>query len=1270
MEPELGRILNTLPGLVFTANPQGRVDFLNQEWLEFSGLDGTGPSDLDWEATINPDDFPDLRNQWKRIIASGERADIRTRLRQFDGCYRRFDIRCKPLRDAEGRVVKWYGLAIETSVEEPLSANESDDGQRRERQVLDSIPAGVGVLTRTGAIEAVNRHMLGYLGKTEHEVINWVTADIVHPDDLQRVVDAIDHAVASGEPFASEHRLLGADSQYRWFQISGCPVRNAQGSVLRWYALHIDIDERKHAEEALRRREVDLRRIINAVPTTAWSTDPHGYVDFLSDRWLDYSGFTAEQASGFGWGTVIHPDDAPSLLAYWEACLASGDPVDVEARMRRSDGEYRWFLFRANPLRDENGSIIKWYGTNIDIEDRKRAEEDLRASERRLNQIINTIPTAAWSTLPDGYCDFLHQRWLEYAGMTPDQGNGWGWNDAIHPDDLKGLILNWDNCLRSGVPVDAEARIRRFDGVYRWFLFRANPLRDESGNIVKWYGANVDIEDFKSAEEALAESERQSRLIVNTIPGLVAIFRPDGGTESVNEQFLDYLGQTRADFENWRTNGTVHPDSFQEHIDAFERSFRVGTPIDFETRLRRSDGIYRWFHVRGNPLRASDGAIVRWYCLMTDVDDRRHAEEAVRASEVNLRKIINTLPTTAWSTAPDGYVEFLSDRWLDYAGVTAEQASGFGWGDVIHPDDQRRLFEYWGGCLVSGERVDVEARMRRYDGVYRWFLFRANPLRDQHGAIVKWYGTNIDIEDRKRADEALRESERHSRLIVDTIPGMIALFAPDGELDGGNQQLLEYFDRPIAEMKHWVTTGMTHPEDVQGLVDAFRSSITTGEPYEVEARFLRFDGVYRWFQIRCLPLRDADAKIVRWYGLLTDIHARKVAEEELRRSEAFLADAQRVSRTGSFAWRIGSETVTWSDETYRIYGFDPCQPMTLDLITTRLHPDNIPTFKQVLTNAQEEWRDFDYETKLVMSDQSIKYVRVVAHNERNKDGVLELRGAVRDVTASRLAEEALSKARSDLARVARVTSLGLLTASIAHEVNQPLAGIVTNADACLRHLDRDPPNIEVAKQTAQRMIRDGNRAADVISRLRALFSQNTISTEAVDLNEAVKEVIALSRGDIQRSRTILRTDLAEKLPLVAGDRVQLQQVILNLLRNAIDAMNSVGDLPKLLQIKTGLDHKNRIFFSVSDVGVGFGEGDTERVFDAFYSTKADGMGIGLSISRSIIESHKGQLSATSNDGPGVTVSFCIPQFVPSELSAVDVADSDPNTDARTSARHL
>lgn len=378
-------------------------------------------------------------------------------------------------------------------------------------------------------------------------------------------------------------------------------------------------------------------------------------------------------------------------------------------------------------------------------------------------------------------------------------------------------------------------------------------------------------------------------------------------------------------------------------------------------------------------------------------------------------------------------------------------------------------------------------------------------------------------------------------------------------------------------------------------------------------------------------------------GYLRDITERKRSVEELRRSEAFLAKGQQLSSTGTFSWRVAGGDITWSEQTHRMFEFEPGTPVTTRLISTRIHPDDLHLLQDMIDRTQAGEPDFEYECRLLMPDGSVKYLHLVAEGTRDQDGRLEYIGAVQDVTGRRLADEALGKARSELAHVARVTSLGALTASIAHEVSQPLSGIITNASTCLRMLAADPPDVDGAQETARRTLRDGNRASEVIARLRALFSKKDLTEESVDLNEAAREVVALSVSELRRSRVVLRAELARDLPQVTGDRVQLQQVILNLLLNAADAMTTVEDRPRQVVIRTATEGEDQVRLAVQDAGVGLGPQGADKLFDAFYTTKSGGMGIGLSVSRSIVERHNGRLWAEPNDGPGATFAFAIPK---------------------------
>ncbi len=748
--------------------------------------------------------------------------------------------------------------------------------------------------------------------------------------------------------------------------------------------------------------------------------------------------------------------------------------------------------------------------------------------------------------------------------------------------------------------------------------------------------------ELAAANERLKNSERESKLIIDSIPGLIALMSPAGGIDLANNQVFEYFGQTLEQLRQWGTNDTIHPEDLPHVVEVFSRSIATGSPYEILQRFKRRDGVYRWFQNSGYPLCDSSGSIVRWYVLLTDIDDRKRAEDAVRASERDLKFIIDTIPAFVWCMLPDGANEFISKSWHEYTGVTPEEARGWGWQTAFHPDDLSRLITKWAEVLLAGESDELEARIRRRDGVYRWFLIRAEPFRDDLGELVRWYGTSTDIEDRKRAEEALKSRGQNLKLIIDTIPTLSWSTEADGFVDFLSRPWLDFTGLSAEEAHGFGWAVVIHPDDAPGLLQYWQAALNAGTQVDVEARMRRVDGVYRWFLFRANPLLDETGKIVKWYGTNTDIEDRKKAGEELRRKEEFLTKAHFLTLSGCFSWCVDTTEVTFSEGARRIYGFELDRSVTLEQIAAYVHPDDRPIFAEKIESARSSGGDQEYGFRLQMPDGSIKYLRASSQETRDAKGQREYVGAIQDVTARYLAEQALDKARSEFAHVARVTSLSTLTASIAHEINQPLSGIITNAGTCLRMLNSDPPNVEGARETVRRTIRDSNRASDVISRLRALFSKGEFTIELLDLNEATKEVIALSLNDLHRSQVIVQTELADGLQRVTGDRIQLQQVILNLLRNASDAMAQIHDRPRRLLITTKCTEKGFVGLSVRDSGVGFEVQSVEKLFDSFYTTKSDGMGIGLSVSRSIIERHRGRLWAEANDGPGATFSFAIP----------------------------
>lgn len=361
------------------------------------------------------------------------------------------------------------------------------------------------------------------------------------------------------------------------------------------------------------------------------------------------------------------------------------------------------------------------------------------------------------------------------------------------------------------------------------------------------------------------------------------------------------------------------------------------------------------------------------------------------------------------------------------------------------------------------------------------------------------------------------------------------------------------------------------------------------------------------------------------------------------RIEAYLAKVQRISATGSFSWRAAAGEITASEQVYHIFDLDPALPLTLELIASRVHPNDLSMFHKRVEQARSAVGDVDFEPRLRIADGSVKYLRVMAHGIKDPAGQLEYIGAVHDVTRLRLSEEALIQARAALTHTARLTTLGMLAPSIAHEITQPLAGIMINANTCMRTLAADPPNLDCARAAARRALRDVERAHELITRLRMLFAKKEVTFESLDLNDAIREAVALLSSDLQKHRVVLRTEFAGDLPRVSGDRIQLQQVVLNLLANSSEAMSTVEDRSRQLLIRTQRHDSAQLRVTIRDAGMGFQSRDAERLFEPLYTTKSSGMGIGLFISRIIVERHRGRLWGEPNDGHGATFSFCIPQ---------------------------
>jgi PAS domain S-box-containing protein len=493
-----------------------------------------------------------------------------------------------------------------------------------------------------------------------------------------------------------------------------------------------------------------------------------------------------------------------------------------------------------------------------------------------------------------------------------------------------------------------------------------------------------------------------------------------------------------------------------------------------------------------------------------------------------------------------------------------------------------------------------------------------------------------------RATQTLRESEAQWREIFEHNPVMYFIVDPAGTVLSVNAFGAAQLGYSVGELVGQSVLNVFFEEDRAFVQNNVRVCLENlGQSTGWEVRKIRKDGTVLWVRENAKAVRRAGNQLIVLIAC-EDITERKRAEDALRQSEMYLAEAQRLSHTGSFGWRVATGEIVWSEESFRIFGYDPTTKPTLALVLERIHPEDRAAVEQFVERVAREAKDWELERRLLMPDGSVKHGRVVARAVKDAAGKLEFVGAVMDVTASRRAEEQLNLLRAELAHVTRVTTVGELTAAIAHEVNQPLTGLVTSGNACLHWLSGETPNLPAARRAVERMINDGTRAGEVISRIRAMVRKSPPRTDRLNINSTLMEVIALVRGEVERNGISLRTELSNDLPLVVGDRIQLQQVILNLIVNAIEAMSGVVPSQRELLVASAKNGPNSTLVTVRDSGTGLNETSLDRLFDAFYTTKASGMGMGLAISRTIIEAHGGRLWATPNVPQGAIFQFSLP----------------------------
>lgn len=856
---------------------------------------------------------------------------------------------------------------------------------------------------------------------------------------------------------------------------------------------------------------VRAAKSVERLTGVAWATDAAGAFLYVTPSVLAFLGLGLEDFNArdddkeFGWKRVIHPDDYEVAAALWRRCLQTGEHYSVDSRMPRPAGGYGWTRSTGQPLRDGNGTITGWYGTVIDAE---------------------SAPLAGGIAADDP------------GGSPADMAASDGLPPMadVHPHDRATVEQARARAFFHGIPQVSSYRKLQADGSYRWVEFRVEPKYGTSVDIdpavarqdERWTTASSLGETGEAVRAALAIENLYGGAWAMDASGQFTYATPTAQTSiAMVLEDLNLLLDGRPFIEGGRQGWQrgVHPEDSEEAGETLRHALRTGEHWNFEYRVLRANGAYVWHRAAARPTRDGQGRITGWYGVTVDIDAYKRTEAALRERERQLQQLIDTVPALIWSATAEGRPVYVNKPFTEVTGATLDEMigpDGLPSLSVIHADDREAARRAILHSFATGESYFVRYRQARADGGYRWTETRAEPLRDEAGVILRWYGVSSDIHDLVTTQDALREQERFLRQLVETLPAMIDCATPDGEPIFRSQRLRDFLGYDLDELDGTGKSRLAgtldagvHPDELAGVKEKYAHSLATGEPYARRHRLRRFDGEYRWVETRAAPMRDAEGTIVQWNIVCLDID-----------------------------------------------------------------------------------------------------------------------GEVR-------AQEKLLSAQESLARASQAASLAELSASIAHEVNQPLSAVMSSSDACRRWLMAEPPNIERAQKTLERIIVSAHSASDVVTRVRALFKRAEDKRDCVTLGRVISEAGDLLAEEAMRRGVRIDIDGTDAVLGAAFDRVQIQQVVINLMRNGMDAMADIAD-DRVLELRVRrADGMMRI--EVSDRGAGIEFPD--KIFEPFFSTKEQGMGMGLAICRSIVEAHGGQLWAERNEPRGTRFIFTLPDEV-------------------------
>ena len=722
----------------------------------------------------------------------------------------------------------------------------------------------------------------------------------------------------------------------------------------------------------------------------------------------------------------------------------------------------------------------------------------------------------------------------------------------------------------------------------------------------------------------------------------------DGTLEHASPPCRAYLGL--APGETCKFMDIVHPGDIRICEHAMERAKATAKSRQFKARYRSASGQYRWFVTLLCSQRDRSDRVIRYIGLQWNMEtctsgedvigagESNYVQELVRDRQTQLNLMSERFPGFLWKALPDGRITYINSYFAQYLGLPEDGVQA-DWARLIHPDDLPDAVRRWEIVAEGGQWHDHVHRLLGKDGQYRWFQSRMTAARDESGTIVALHGLMIDADERVSAERSIRLEENQLRRLVDAMPAMIWRADPDGKFDRWNRTIVETLGKPWEASETFNLLPRIDPAQVEEVEEQWGKAVRSGVPYENTYRILGNDGNYHWHLVRAQPFRDDGGNIIGWYGIHTDIDALKEAEQKLQAREQQLLDI--IDTVPSMLWAVLPDgEPTHISRRLSEYTGAPLDGFRDFKWESFLHPDDFTESLRDFMRSMQTGVPYSNIHRLRRADGEYRWHQALGEPLRDADGkITQWYGLSIDIDARKRAEDHLRETRARLNEASKIAMVAELSASIAHELNQPLMSVLGNAQAAKRWLAAAPPNLEEADTSIERIIRDARTADQTMKNIRTLFKRGTFVRKAARVADVITATVRLVQEDRSKRGVPIDCFFEENLPEIFVDPIQIQEVFINLISNAIEAMEISPREPSLA-IWAGILDPRQVMIQVIDNGPGIA--DPERIFDAFATTKETGMGIGLAVSRSIVEAHEGRLRAENNPGFGAAFTLVLP----------------------------